>query len=264
MAPELKHRFLNKKNIVPIIIDWYIWKPIDIKHFVECYSNNPFIIVTNRQVFDFLKDCDIIKAKEIKVKHLALSISDKYSITSYTRFDKSCDVIAIGRQNHVLSEYMQRYIKKHPNINYIYGEKQGDTYYYTSSRKGYLGAFRSRSDFFDLMKSSRVALYSTAGEDEEYQDKYHGFHQVTPRFLEYIASGCHVISRFGDNSDTDYFQLTEMSYRVESYEEFERTLDRLLLIDVDMCKYSLYLKHHYTSIRAKELKSIIQSFSYNI
>lgn len=259
MTPELKHHIFNKNNIVPIIIDWYIWKPSDLVLFQKQYKNNRGVIVTSCQVYDFLVNSKIVNTSRYNVKHLALSISDKYEICATTKFSKIYDVIAIGRQNRVLSDYMRRYCASHSNINYIYRTKIDNKIIYVSTKEGIIGQLNSRAELFDIMCKTKVALYSTAGMDEEYQELYHGFHQVTPRFLEYLASGCHVISRFEDNSDTVYFQLEEMSYRVNSYEEFERTLTALLSKEVDLQTYSQYLEKHYTSVRAAELRQILQT-----
>lgn len=84
-----------------------------------------------------------------------------------------------------------------------------------------------------------------------------GFNQVTPRFLEYLACGCHIISRYPDNPDTAYFNLAGMSTRVDSYQAFEETFDRARTIPCDMAGYASYLDKHYTSVRAEALASII-------
>ena len=51
----------------------------------------------------------------------------------------------------------------------------------------------SRDGYLDSMKKSRIALYATPGIDGG-EKRTNGFSQVTPRFLEMVASGCNIIA----------------------------------------------------------------------
>ena len=89
-------------------------------------------------------------------------------------------------------------------------------------------------------------LYSTPGIDGG-EEKTRGLSQVTPRFLEAVSSGCHVLSRYKENSDTDFFDLNRITPHISSYEQFESEFDRAIEEDVDMKVYAEYLSKHYTS-----------------
>ena len=86
------------------------------------------------------------------------------------------------------------------------------------------------------------------------------FHQVTPRFLELLAAGCHVICRYQKNSDTDFYELEKFSKSVDSYTEFENQLDLALSREIDVQMYTEYLKNHITSTRVEQLKDILHYF----
>ena len=102
-----------------------------------------------------------------------MSLSDRYKITSNTCYEKKYDVILIGRQNPVLKDFLDQYKKTHPDLTIFIPSKQE-----LASRDGYL----------DSMKKSRIALYATPGIDGG-EKRTNGFSQVTPRFLEMVASG---------------------------------------------------------------------------
>ena len=107
------------------------------------------------------------------------------------------------------------------------------------------------------MKLAKCGLYSTPGIDGG-ESRTNGFSQVTPRFLELIACGCHIIARYKQNSDTDYYQLGNFSQSIDDYKSFERALDLSRDSIVDMNKYSKYLSNHYTSNRVELLSKFIE------
>lgn len=127
--------------------------------------------------------------------------------------------------------------------------------YYTSKGEC-LGDINTREKYMGLMRKSRCALYSTPGVDEG--KRTNGFNQITPRFLEFVSAGCHVISRYANNSDADFYEMEKFSMRADTYEDFERALDYARTTDVDMNAYSAYLEKHYTSVRVKQLQDIIK------
>lgn len=102
-----------------------------------------------------------------------------------------------------------------------------------------------------------IGLYSTPGMDG-CKIEANGYNQVTPRFLEYISCGCHVLARYPDNEDTDWYDLQTMAKRINSYEEFEIAVDEARKNPVDMKLYSDYLAKHYTSVRARELEALLK------
>ena len=123
---------------------------------------------------------------------------------------KKYDVILIGRQNPVLKRFLDQYKKTHPDLTIFIPSKQE-----LASRDGYL----------DSMKKSRIALYATPGIDGG-EKRTNGFSQVTPRFLEMVASGCNIIARYKTNADTDYYELEKFCQSINTYEEFEKEMDK--------------------------------------
>ena len=54
---------------------------------------------------------------------------------------------------------------------------------------------------------------------------------MTPHFLEIIACACHVIARYPsgrDGVDAQYYEFNKFSPSVETYEEFESSMDEYL------------------------------------
>lgn len=163
----------------------------------------------------------------------------------------------MGRQNPILEKYLNKYIESHPQLYYVYRKQEGGTFNYYSSRGEYLGDINTREKYINLMRSARCGLYATPGIDGG-EKRTNGFSQVTPRFLELIASGCHVIARYKANSDVNFYELEQFSPSVDSYEQFEKMLDTAINTDVNMKKCSDYLSKHYTSVRAKQLLNLIK------
>lgn len=244
----------NNPYVVPCIIDFFLKEKEELNDFYLKYSKNRVVLVTSREAYDFLK-----KVKcPLNIKHFPLSISDKFRIQPTQHYEKKYDVALMGRQSPVLEQYVKRYASTHTDFVYVYRVlKDGVFNYYTSDGK-VLGNIRTHEQYMQLMSQSRVGLYCTPGIDGgELRTK--GFNQVTPRFFELIASGCHIIARYKSNSDTEYYELEKFSPSVSSYEEFEIIMDNALETDVDMDKYSKYLSKHYTSVRCEELKNILES-----
>ena len=159
-------------------------------------------------------------------------------------------------------DYLHRYEASH-DITYIIGknylsDKKDSRNPYVTNKGEFAGYTETREEYFALLRKSRVAFYATSGADDE-RPGCNGFHQVTPRFLEAIASGCNVLARYIDNSDTRFFELDKMAHRVTSYEDFERALEQAIEEPPDMAAYASYLKKHCTSVIAHQLEEILKA-----
>lgn len=184
---------------------------------------------------------------------MPLTLPDKYRITPETKIEKKYDFIMQGRQNKMIVEWFDQYAKTH-DITYVKrGKIEHNNFPYYNNRGEFVGMGNTREQYITLLKGSRAAFYSTPGMKGDERPETHGFHQVTPRFLEEIGCGCNVVSFFEDNSDTDFFELSKMSRRVDSYSDFEKAMDAAISSAPDMRKYSAYLERHYTSVVAKEV-----------
>lgn len=243
----------NKKNIVPCMIDFYCRDKEELQLFYKRYDKCPLVLISSKEAYDFLVS---IKCP-LNIKHLPLSISDKYHITDKTTFSKRYDVVMLGRQNVVLQAFLNKYSERHNDITYVYGKKEGRDFRYFDQSGLDLGYMSSREDYMNLMKQSKIGLYATPAMDGGRTDT-NGFNQVTPRFLEYIVSGCHVLARYTRNSDTDFYELDEMATRIDTYEQFEKIMDEMRNVEVDATLYSSYLEKHYTSNRVQMLLSYLE------
>jgi hypothetical protein len=140
----------------------------------------------------------------------------------------------------------------------VYRKKKGDDFVYYTSDGVELGTINTRSQYISLMKKAKCGLYSTPGIDGgEIRTK--GFNQVTPRFLELISCGCHLLARYEVNSDTNFYQLNKFSPSINSYDEFETQLNEKLNCPVDFKFYKTYLSQHYTSCRVELLQGILKN-----
>lgn len=246
----------NSPYVVPCIIDWYLRSQDEINDFFKLFSNHKVIVITSKQVFQYLSSIPT----PVPFAHLPLSLSDKWRITPNTVFKKDIDVVLMGRQNPVLLNWLKEYMKTHPNITVASSKREKDNYTYRTQDGEFVARAISREDCMGLLKRSKVNLYSTKGMDEDYTDfKTNGFSQVTPRLFESIATGNHVIARYNRNEDTEYFELDKICPHTDCYQSFEAQMDYALNHPVDMKMYSQYLEKHYTSTRVKLLEDIIKT-----
>ena len=244
----------NKPNILPCIIDFWARGWFDRLVFKYLTFRNPLVLISSREAYEFLRS-----HHWRKVRHFPLSISDRYRITSETRFEKKYDLMVVGRQNPVLKDFLNRYVAEHADFRYVRRVVVDGVAQYrlsdgASAEGG--GEGDGRVQYMNYMRLSRAVLYSTPGIDASRADA-NGFNQVTPRFLEGVACGCHILARYPDNPDTRFYEVSKIAPHIDSYEMFARLLDRARTEPVDMGKYARYLERHYTSARVGLLKEIV-------
>lgn len=253
MLPIASPHGNNKRNIIPCMIDFFCRSNNELQQFYKRYDKNLLVLISSKEAYDYLVSVNC----PLNIKHLALSISDKYRIDDKTTFEKRYDVVMLGRQNKVLMEFLEKYKEGHPDLTYVYGIKDGRSFIYRDSNGNDIGSLDSREEYMVMMRKSRIGLYATPGMDGE-RDHTNGFNQVTPRFLEYLVSGCHVIARYPQNSDTDFYEIDKLAVNVDTYEQFEDAMAQARQKDVDMGLYSTYLEKHYTSERVRTLQEYLK------
>ena len=202
----------NFQNIIPCIIDSYPNRfPINI--FRQQYWRNKVVLFTSRQVYDYYS----MQPLNFKVFHFPVSISSKYAISPSTHFEKKYDAALVGRPNPILQRYLYTYSESHPDFIYIYhnGLEKNHTFHYQTSRGEYIGELESRDKYMEILRQTRVCLYSTSGmdgdkslDDNRIVDTAQ-YHQVTPRFLEMLACGCHIIARYSCTNDCYFFHCID-------------------------------------------------------
>lgn len=244
----LRNRAKNLKSLIPCIIDF--WEnETHIEIFNRIYDSNPIVLISSKEAYDFLQ----ANHCQLNLAHWALSLPDKYRITPSTRFEKKYDFAFMGRTSIVLEEFLQRYMQTNPDITFVYRKIEKGNFNYYTNEHVYVGNANTREGYLDIMKGARYALYSTPGLESPNKPR----NQVTPRFLEFVSCGCHILARYPKNSDTDYYELNRFCPSLDTYEAFEDRLNQIRQSEVDIPSYSHYLDKHYTSVRIYELIQIL-------
>lgn len=240
MVPYLGENKQNTNKTSVCIIDFFL-SDEQLPAFYYSYRKVDHLYISSREVYDHLMSLNPPR----KIEHLPLTLPDKYLLQEDIPA-KEYDIVLVGRQNPQLQAYLDEYVKTH-DIRYVTRGKIGNGHFPYFTNKGeFVGNVDTREDYFQLLRKSKIAFYSTSGTDGD-RKKTNGYSQVTPKFLEQIACGCHVISRYYDNTDTAYFDLGNMSNRVNTYEEFVDAMNKCLIEDVDIQRSREYLKRHLTS-----------------
>jgi len=234
---------------VPIIIDF--WKSVRPGDFYAAYKHCPLVYISSLEVMHYLQ----ADGCPVNIRHLALSLPDIQQPLDAP--DKVIDIIQPGRVNYVLSDYMSKLLVERPDIEYVKQQWVDGGLRYVSNKRGDLGAFASRRQYLDLLRSSRVALYSSPGVDEDFQ-RTGGFSPVTPRLLEMVAGHCLVAGRYADNADAEYFAVNEFCPNVREYSQFKALVEDYLERGdrhPTYRNYPAFLNKHYTSRRASQIAS---------
>jgi hypothetical protein len=161
-----------------------------------------------------------------------------------------------------LMDFLYTYEKDHPEIEYLYQDKADakGVFHYVSNKAGVLPGTNDRAEYVALLRSARIGFYSTPGIDGGAW-RTGGFDPVTPRLFELLAAGCHVIARYPDNADTDFYRMKDLCPSVDTYEAFRERLEVALRSEPPMATNSAYLEQHYTSNRIALLKEMLQNLS---
>ena len=255
---EYREFKLNRwKNILPIIIDY--WIPQEkVQLFFKYHKTSRCLLITSKEVYVHL----LSNKCPIPLVHFPLSIPDENIQKDFLFQPKVFDFLFPGRRDPVFFEYMLQYEKENPEIEYVYQELEDNIKpYYVSNKRGRLKEdFYSREGYLNLLRSSRITFYATPGLDPtKSSDKYN---QVTPRFLELLASGCLVMGRYIKNPDTEYYNLERYCPLINNYDNFKETL--MLFFDekwtsAHITSYYDYLLQHTTTSRIPILKEIIKN-----
>ena len=203
-------------------------------------------------LYEFLNEIGFEK----KVYHIPHSIADDYRIESRI-YNKPYSLVFAGKENPVLREFADRYAEENPDFVYVYRVRKGDNVFNYHTNKGeYLGNVNTREKYMDLLRQAKAAVYSTSGMDSD-EERANTFSQVTPKFLEILAAQCHLVARYHENADTRYYQLPLFSPNIMTYEQFKERMEYCMANDIDFDFYRAYMQHHYTSVRAHQLRAIL-------
>ena len=254
MHPYFEGCEVNDKRIIPCIIDFYLSQK-DLARFDRWYGNFAAVAISNRQAYEWLMENKQL-CPNVRLVHLPLSISDIYQLRQ--QYTKEYDVVLMGRQNPILEQFFHTYVQSRASVSYVYRRQVDNNFLYYTNAGTLIGDCNNRASYMELMRKARIGLYAPPGIDGDEQ-RCNGFSQVTPRFLEYISCGCHIIARYVKNSDTTFYEIEKFCASIETYEQFEKAMDYALSHEVDIDMYKTYLSKHYTSDIAKQIEQIAKA-----
>ncbi|WCT13164.1 hypothetical protein [Mucilaginibacter jinjuensis] len=240
---------------VPYLIDFD--KNIDIDNFSKVYKNCKLILVSSLNAYNLLKQGNC----PLNIVHLPLGLSNSYQLWKDYK-GKKYDAIFV-RKNRVLQEYAERYALSHPNFNYVFRTWSDNNIYrnnvYVSNLEGVLGEFSDRKEYINLLRSSKIAFYSTPGTDEV-NSRF--INHVTPSLFEFIVNGCRIVARYTDNEETRSFGLSSIAESITSYEIFEKILTEHINDETDnyLIKSEEFLKNIYMSNIIEKLRQILKKY----
>jgi hypothetical protein len=244
---------ISRRKIIPVIIDFFVSPPC-LSQFYENFREYELVLISDYDAYNQLKKANA----PLNIAHFPLSLSNIYTLTPGTRFEKKYNLLVAGRENPVLIDYLNIYLSKYPDFEYVCRKLEDGKFFYVSNKTGLIGEFGTRAEFLQLVRASKCVFYSTPGIDGgEVRSK--GFSPVTPRFLEFMAAKCFIIARYTDNDDARFFELKSITPSIESYREFENTLNEYLKKQDTPPEYVSYLQKHYTSERVKLLENILNN-----
>lgn len=249
MNPRYFYSYSNSKYAIPIIIDF--WDRDKIDKFKKYYSSSKFLLITSTEVIDFLRS----EMVDVQLIHFPMALPTKYKLDPNFKPIKKYDLVLAGRINKQLKEYLDIYIKQNPNFEYLYQTKINGQYCYASNLNGIVGYFNSREEYWELLKQAKVAFYATPGIDGG-EMRTNNFNPVTPRFFELLAAGCHVIARYPNNSETEFFRIKDICKSIENYEQFKYEFELALNSEPPIKKYSEYLSNHYLENRINIINNL--------
>lgn len=235
----------SDQEIIPIIIDC---AGDCIDYVAEMTKYLPFYWVT---CYDFYKELKK-RYPNNGAKYIPLSVSDIY--LSDENYNKDIDVIQIGRKNIMLHEFMVRYCKEHPEVEYVYQEKIDTKLCYISTTRGQLdGDFMTRKDYISLLQRSKISLISSPHVDAIEKD---GVDWITPRVFESAISKCHLIGRYSANEEASLIGLDKICPNIQTYAQFCIEIEKNLFSNYYEDEIN-FAKKHLTSERAKEILNCI-------
>ena len=251
MTATAEERCHNNRNSIPVIIDFWL-KEEELPGFYQAYRHVPLMLITSREVYDFLMGHHC----PIPLEHWPLSYPDTFLEGPVVARPKKYDFCIFGRPNPFFLRLLEEYAHRHPGFEYILNQGPIDHRSYVTNTGRFIGKDTGRASYLEMIASTRISCYTTPGMDESKQETSR-FNQVTPRVFEMLSHACHVIGHYTDNPDTRWFNLSSIVLNVNHYEQFEEWMDYCLSHAFDVRAAEEFLNSHKTSLRARQLVSIL-------
>lgn len=247
--------FSTSSKAIPAFID--LWKQTDLPAFERIYQNCPLVLISSLETLVYLQT----KGCKLNLAHFPLSLSDRYKAAPNTIYEKKYDILLAGRldvrTSQTLRDYLQTFIQKYPDVEFLYQQEIDGKFCYVSNQRGMIGEFQTREEYIQLLRASKISFYSTPGMDGG-DKRTGGFNPVTPRYLELLSAQCLLLGRYPDNEETRFYELDRVCPNITSYAHFEKTIMGYLKQKaVPLEIYDSILQKHYTSVRAKQLQSLV-------
>ena len=250
MVASSKPNCLFDQNTIPIIIDFWLKKE-ELQSFYNTYKNCPLILITSKEVYEFL----ISNRCPLPIEHWPLSLPD---VVNVKYEEKNYDFCFIGRKDPFFVECLTRYSKKYPDFEYVVNNDDINHRTYHTNKGKFIAKDLGRSTYIDIIRKSKICTYTTPGYDKS-KKQSDVFNQVTPRVLEMLSGGCYILGHYPENPDTKYYSLASMVPNVTNYEDFEYYMNiyrKASPRNIEKCKQ--YLRKHLTSARIPLLLNILQ------
>ena len=255
MGVNTEPNFSTSAKAIPAFID--LWKQTDLVAFQRIYQDCPLVLISSLEAVAYLKE----QGCRLNLAHFPLSLSDRYKAESGKVYVKKYDVVLAGRTNPVLSGYLQEFSDKYPAVEILRQQEVDGVFCYVSNLRGKVGEFKTREEYIELLRASRISFYSTPGIDGG-EKRTGGFNPVTPRYLELLSAQCLVLGKYPDNEETRFYQLDEVCPNIGSYAQFETLmLNYLQQNAVPLELYESILQKHYTSCRAALLQELVHQLN---
>jgi hypothetical protein len=247
--------FSTSAKAIPAFID--LWKQTDLAAFQRDYQYCPLVLVSSLEAVVYLKE----QGCRLNIAHFPLSLSDRYKAAPGKVYTKKYDVVLAGRTNPVLSGYLQKFSNKYPAVEIVRQQEVDGVFCYVSNLSGKIGEFKTREEYIELLRASKISFYSTPGIDGG-EKRTGGFNPVTPRYLELLSAQCLILGKYPDNEETRFYQLSEVCPNVISYEQFEILMQSYLQQSkAPLELYERILQKHYTSCRAALLQDLLHQLN---
>lgn len=203
--------YRENTQVIAIVND--VW-PYEFDEFEALTHKLPLVYVTNLEV------CRRLQQRGMQqVRYLPFSISEAH-IPQQPPI-KDIDVIHYGRQNPVLTAYMEQLLMRHGNLHYLTTEVDPVTMkiHFVSNKYGRFGRSDDRQLFMQMLSRCKVSLVSSPGYDGERD--LDGCHTVAIRYFESAAQFCRLISRHPAGEEFELLGVDSIAHRVDDYAAFE-------------------------------------------
>jgi len=222
-AAELEEN-LRLPSAIAMVIDF--WGHTSLDHFENQFWNCSCIGISNLDAYLRLRGKTRLPVAHWPVVLPSATASRLRKIRRPWN-ERSVDILFAGRQNPVFKSWLFDGDMDISDINIVWQERLNGKNVYRSNQTPELIPTTPRDVYLELLANSKIALYSTPGIDGG-EHRTGGANPITPRYLELLAAGCQIISRYSDSSDADYFKVNHFTHRVFNFREFRDKVKSLL------------------------------------